>query len=879
MADEIIDSLKIVTKGDSSDAVRSLDELLDSLGRFKNIGNSVNKSLTDTRKRIDNIATAAESSSQKVTNMTNAFSGTESVTPRTVKVKGMVSKVKPNVSDSATKPNYVSAVSQDVTQRAISPTQAYAKAVFNELSKSAQEKLAPVTSAISKMANTASSVAGKISSPLSRAFEGIGAKAKGFGDTAGNAFKWLGSKATSVAKRITLDFAKLAGSPVLGVRKAIGSVQGAFGNLFKMFKRRVMYRLLNSVISGVTNGIKTGIKNAYDYATATNNQLAKSLDSIATSSLYVKNSLGAMAAPIINALAPAIDWLADKFVNLLNIINQVISKLTGASTWIKAIKYPTSYGDAAKDATNANKELKKSILGIDEINPLTDNSNKGKGGNSSGTNASKMFETEELGDVADNFGKIFEPFKKAWDNQGKPTIESIKNAFGGVKGLLSSIGKSFVSVWQNGTGQKTVEIILETFQGIMNTIGNISTGLKDAWDNAGTGTQIVQNLWNTFNSLLTIVRNVWTATANWAKKVNFKPLMTSIENVTSKFKPLIDVIGGALQDAYEAVLLPLAQWFIEEAAPKSLDAVASALDFVTKAFNLARDALSKMYNALSPFIDWLKNTAVKIIDSVKTAFETLSKKLEEKSGKISGIFTNLGTAFKGMWKVFEPILNFITENLAADLEDFAKIVGDVFGIIVDIVSGICTMLAGIAEGDWKKVWRGFSSIFVNVWNGLKTVVADIVNSWIKSINKIIDTVNNLFHLNWSHIPEIYVSQNTAMTEDARTRATNKQNRITGRASGGMVEMGTMFYAGESGAEVVANIGNKTGVMNVGQLSAGVEDGVMHANETQNALLREIIYIIRNMPRDGSVSGNNGDFITAAQQKNRRDGKTTIPIGV
>ena len=181
--------------------------------------------------------------------------------------------------------------------------------------------------------------------------------------------------------------------------------------------------------------------------------------------------------------------------------------------------------------------------------------------------------------------------------------------------------------------------------------------------------------------------------------------------------------------------------------------------------------------------------------------------------------------------------------------------------------------------DKRKVWRGFSSIFVNVWNGLKTVVADIVNSWIKSINKIIDTVNNLFHLNWSHIPEIYVSQNTAMTEDARTRATNKQNRITGRASGGMVEMGTMFYAGESGAEVVANIGNKTGVMNVGQLSAGVEDGVMHANETQNALLREIIYIIRNMPRDGSVSGNNGDFITAAQQKNRRDGKTTIPIGV
>ena len=138
--------------------------------------------------------------------------------------------------------------------------------------------------------------------------------------------------------------------------------------------------------------------------------------------------------------------LAHKCVDLINVLNQVFAKLSGASTWTKAVKYPTEYAEAADSATAANKELKKTILGIDEINPMQDNSNSNGSGNSNGMDYSKMFEEAEVGDINNPFADFFKPFTEAWANEGQNTINSIKNAFSGIKGFCIAIGESFREV-------------------------------------------------------------------------------------------------------------------------------------------------------------------------------------------------------------------------------------------------------------------------------------------------------------------------------------------------------------------------------------------------------------------------------------------------
>jgi hypothetical protein len=102
------------------------------------------------------------------------------------------------------------------------------------------------------------------------------------------------------------------------------------------------------------------------------------------------------------------------------------------------------------------------------------------------------------------------------------------------------------------------------------------------------------------------------------------------------------------------------------------------------------------------------------------------------------------------------------------------------------------------------------------------------------------------------------------------------------ADGGMVNAGTVFVAGEAGAEVVANIGSRTGVMNTDEMRESVEQGVMNANAEQNALLREEISILRKLlDKDTNVTAyvGTGSLISGLERKNRRDGKTVIPVGV
>lgn len=75
-----------------------------------------------------------------------------------------------------------------------------------------------------------------------------------------------------------------------------------------------------------------------------------------------------------------------------------------------------------------------------------------------------------------------------------------------------------------------------------------------------------------------------------------------------------------------------------------------------------------------------------------------------------------------------------------------------------------------------------------------------------------------------------------------------QDDIWGFASGGVPSVGSLFYAGEAGAEIVANMSHGTGVMNVSQMQDAVANGNI---EVVNA-----VYTMANMVANAI---NNKDF--------------------
>lgn len=164
------------------------------------------------------------------------------------------------------------------------------------------------------------------------------------------------------------------------VKDATKSMSSFFGSI----KRIALYRGIRTALKLITQGFSQGIANMYNWSKTSDGVFAASMDRLASSSQYLSNSLGAMAAPLLNSLAPAIEYIIDRIVALINMINMLFAILSGSGTYTVATKTAAGWGKAAKGAGGAAKEVKKTLLAWDELNKLTDNSGGGGGGGGGG---------------------------------------------------------------------------------------------------------------------------------------------------------------------------------------------------------------------------------------------------------------------------------------------------------------------------------------------------------------------------------------------------------------------------------------------------------------------------------------------------------------
>jgi len=271
------------------------------------------------------------------------------------------------------------------------------------------------------------------------------------------------------------------------MEKAVSNTKSKLAGFLAALKRIAVYRAIRSVLKAISQAFREGIMNMYQYSVLMDGTFKKSMDSLATSALYLKNSLGAMVAPLLNALAPAIDVLVDKFVDLLNIINQFIARITGASSWTKALKYPKEYAENLDRAGGAAKELKATLLGFDEINRLDDLTNRGGGGGGSNFDYSQMFEEVEL-------------TKKSWSEMFEDLLESGKSKFSvwaaGLAGILSlKLAGGLTGIFGGEAGATSLmsgftATLLAAFAGFslgnwmyQNNVGGVKTLADDLMEN------------------------------------------------------------------------------------------------------------------------------------------------------------------------------------------------------------------------------------------------------------------------------------------------------------------------------------------------------------------------------------------------------------
>ena len=306
----------------------------------------------------------------------------------------------------------------------------------------------------------------------------------------------------------------------------------------------------------------------------------------------------------------------------------------------------------------------------------------------------------------------------------------------------------------------------------------------------------------------------------------------------------------------------------------------------------------------APAIEWFSELFGSIYQTVSDVFYNIGviiggcceiiKKLWEPIGRFfSGLWADVTEFAVGAWEsiksVFLTIGSWITKNV---INPIGKLFSDVWK---KLIGGAAKAWAGVKKvfgtvasffsktfsAAWEGIVKIFSvagDIFVDIKDGIVTAFKAIVNGLIKGINKVVSIPFEGINAALEKIRDIEILNISPFSG----LKTINIPQIPLLAGGGMVNAGTAFIAGEAGAEVVANIGNRTGVMNTDEMQESVARGVADANTEQNALLREEISILRKLlDKDTNVTAyvGTGSLISGLERKNRRDGKTVVPVGV
>lgn len=384
-----------------------------------------------------------------------------------------------------------------------------------------------------------------------------------------------------------------------------------------------------------------------------------------------------------------------------------------------------------------------------------------------------------LADVLNIIGDIAKAFKDAWNEDGRGTalIQTIFNMFNSILELLHSIAGAFRDAWNDGTGEAIAANLLEIFTNIFKAVGNIADQLKKAWDQGGAGKEIFSIILGIINDLLTHINNMAKATADWAKTLDFTPLLNGIKKLLESIQPLSDNIGAGLEWFYKNVLLPLAGFTIQDLIPAFLQALGGAIDFVNGVIEALKPAFKFFWdNFLKPVAEWTGGVIVDVLKGLGDVLSTIGDWLSEHGKGFSDFVITLGTfagVVGGIIAVGTAIETFVgfLGGLAAIITGAGGVTGAI-GSLVAILGGPITIAiaAAIAVGvllykNWDEIkeaaanlgkwigekWDSIKKATGDAWDNVKKATSDKWNEAKKSISDTADSIGTKVSTKWEEI--------------------------------------------------------------------------------------------------------------------------------
>jgi hypothetical protein len=469
--------------------------------------------------------------------------------------------------------------------------------------------------------------------------------------------------------------------------------RGARMGLGRMLATSILFSTVFRSISAVTSGLKEGMDNLAQYSDDTN----KALSMLMSGMTQLKNSFATAFSPLVEYAAPALA----QFINLLSQAvtwtAQLLAALTGKDTFVKAVKVQQDYADSldkTKDETkDAAKETEKALAPFDKLIQITTGKKKSEEKNE--LKPEDMFTTEEVSNdiklqaeaIKDTLGKLFDPLKESWLENGPQVMSSLQNTFSAIKQLASDVGASFMQVWNvEGYGKAITDDLLITFANLVDTVGNLVTNFDKAWVSGDTGTNILRHLGDIILEITGFFRQASESLKQWSADLDFSPLLESFDRILIAVKPIVSDVGNLILWFLNNVLLPISKWGVEQALPTVFDLIAAAL----KAIHSVIDALKPLgiwlwEEFLQPLGEWTGAVIIAALEKVVEWLTKFSDWVSQNQTLVENI-TLAVLAFFAAWKFAEFVTGIA--NMVRSISSIISSLGGFIGVIQKVTSSL-----------------------------------------------------------------------------------------------------------------------------------------------------------------------------------------------
>lgn len=537
-------------------------------------------------------------------------------------------------------------------------------------------------------------------------------------------FSTIGNGAKKAAKGIKFfvngcrTLVKGLAAPIATLKKfknALLGVQKQSGRKFgvpQMIGMSILYSTVFGMISGIKQAIADGTNNLVQYSSEYN----KSISSIVSALLYLKNAWAAAFAPIVNVVGPYIQSFINMIASALNAVGKFMAALTGKGFVVQAKKVFQDYGASLDktsggldDANKSAKELQRTILGFDELNvlnaPNNDSGNSGSGGGDGiELTPSDMFETVPVtGAVADFAKRLREAFlKEDWEGLGDLIAEGLNKGLRKIYDAINwnNVGSQITKFADGFT--RTFNRVIEN-RGLWDTLGRtIGTGINTA---VKTANLFIGNGGINFKAIGTGISTGLRGAINEIPWTELGNLLGNWFMIPWK------ILNGFVTDMSRKNDLGLTGWAeLGKGLGKALKGLFEKIDFDTiadtfvKGFNGIFEVL-KNFNAEKPF----EGLGKKISDGLNKIIRGIDpgeagKAISDFVTGVLGVLVDV--AEKTDWEMFGRKLGELLSNI-----DWKTILGQVFTIIANVLGGLIDGLSQTTGGKVALFMAGLAVAF------------------------------------------------------------------------------------------------------------------------------------------------------------------------